>query len=296
LRDRLEEHLATLKRLGVIAGWHDRKIGAGREWEGEISEHLDSAHIILLLISPSFLASDYCHDVELKRAMERHDRGEARVIPVILRPVDWRGAEFGKLQALPRNGVAVTAWGNRDRAFADVARGIREVLAEVPDIVRSPIQRLIRDLERAWVDGNLQGSVLAPDVLVLLRDEWDLKLAESYNPDDMIAGILASDDIYKPIVRSAGQRDWRLDAPKAAVSIMVGMAWSFERSADAQAVVLRWCDVIAKRFRQPVFWPADPGEANDLRDAIYLACFEAKVLQCDRVLELLQRLFGTGPG
>ena len=138
LRDRLEEHLANLKRQGVVSGWHDRKIGAGKEWAGEISEHLESAQIILLLVSSSFLASDYCHDAEMRRALERHDREEARVIPVILRPVDWEGAEFGKLQALPRDAKAVTTWRSRDEAFKNIAEGIRRVVGEFP-IIRSDI-------------------------------------------------------------------------------------------------------------------------------------------------------------
>jgi hypothetical protein len=128
LRDRLEDHLANLKRQGAITGWHDRKIGAGAEWAGEISEQLESARIILLLVSSSFLASDYCHDVEMKRALMRHERGEATVIPVILRPVDWHEAEFGKLQALPKDAKPITKWNNRDEAFADVARGIRTAI------------------------------------------------------------------------------------------------------------------------------------------------------------------------
>ena len=131
LRDELEKHLAILKRQGVITGWHDRKIGAGREWEGEIDAHLNTARVILLLISPDFLVSDYCYDVELKRAMQRHDAREARVIPVILRPVDWKGAPFGKLQALPKDAKPVTLWDNRDEGFRDVARGIREAVEEL---------------------------------------------------------------------------------------------------------------------------------------------------------------------
>ena len=91
LRDQLEKHLAILKRQGVITGWHDRKIGAGTEWKDQIDEHLESAQVILLLVSADFLASDYCYDRELKRAMERHEAGEAREIPVILRSVDWKG-------------------------------------------------------------------------------------------------------------------------------------------------------------------------------------------------------------
>src|SRR4051812_49430546 len=127
LRKRLETHLSLLQAEGVISGWHDRRIAAGTEWDGAISENLDAADIILLLVSADFLASRYCRDVEIKRAMERHEAGAARVIPVILRPVDWHTAPFGKLQALPQDGKAVTEWSNRDKAFTDVARGIREV-------------------------------------------------------------------------------------------------------------------------------------------------------------------------
>jgi hypothetical protein len=120
--------LSLLQAQAVISGWHDRRIEAGTEWDGAISEHLEEASIILLLVSADFLATKYCQDVEIKRAMERHEVGTARVIPVILRPVDaWHTAPFGKLQALPEKGKAVTTWKNRDEAFADIARGIREV-------------------------------------------------------------------------------------------------------------------------------------------------------------------------
>lgn len=115
----------------MIAGWHDRRIAAGTEWAGEIDKHLNSALIILLLISPDFLSSDYCYDLEMKRAMERHERGEARVVPVILRPVYWGDAPFGKLQALPENAKAITTWSNRDEAFKDVAIGIKKVVEEI---------------------------------------------------------------------------------------------------------------------------------------------------------------------
>lgn len=112
LRDKLETHLALLKRQSVIASWHDRKIGAGQEWANQINEYLNSAQIILLLVSSDFLASDYCYDIELKRAMERHKAGEARVIPIILRPCDWQSAPIGGLQALPRDAKPITDWTN----------------------------------------------------------------------------------------------------------------------------------------------------------------------------------------
>ena len=131
LRDELENHLAMLKRDRVISDWHDRRISAGQEWDGKIDEHLNSAEIILLLVSSDFLASNYCYDLEVKRAMERHEAGDARVIPVILRASDWNTAPFAKLQALPKDGIAVKLWPDPDVAFLDIAKGIRRAAAEM---------------------------------------------------------------------------------------------------------------------------------------------------------------------
>lgn len=131
LRDQLEKHLSTLKKNGFIAGWHDRKIGAGEEWEGQIDKHINSAKIILLLVSADFLASDYCYDVEMRRAIERHEAGEARIIPIILRDVDWVGVPFSSFKMLPSDAKPLTTWENRDRAFADVARGIRKAVEDI---------------------------------------------------------------------------------------------------------------------------------------------------------------------
>lgn len=131
LREELVKHLSILRRQGVIEAWHDRKIGAGREWAAEIDANLNDARIILLLISSDFLASDYCYDKEMMRAMERHEAGEAVVIPIILRPCDWQGGQFDKLQGLPKDCKPVTSWANRDEAFTDIARGIRKAVAEL---------------------------------------------------------------------------------------------------------------------------------------------------------------------
>ncbi len=131
LRKALDKQLTLLKRDGLINEWHDHKITGGKEWENEILTHLNSAQIILLLISPDFIASDYCYSIEMQRAMERHERGEARVIPVILRPSDWKSAIFGKLKALPADGKAITRWQDRDEAFLNVAKGIRRAVKEL---------------------------------------------------------------------------------------------------------------------------------------------------------------------
>jgi len=124
----LEKHLGILRRQGIISDWHFRKIGAGKEWEGEIKLHLNTARIILLLVSPNFIESDYCNDVEVKRAMQRHKNKEAIVIPVILRTVAWQKLPFGKLQALPEGAKPVNEWRSRDKAFKNIVEGIRRVV------------------------------------------------------------------------------------------------------------------------------------------------------------------------
>lgn len=117
-----------LKHEGLITSWHDRKITAGDELSGVIDEKLNTSEIILLLVSPDFLASLYCYDIEVTQAMARHDEGAARVIPVILRPCDWTNAPFGKLLAAPCDGKPITKWPDRDEAFLDVVKQIRAAL------------------------------------------------------------------------------------------------------------------------------------------------------------------------
>ena len=135
LRDQLEKHLSGLQRQGLISSWHDRRITAGTALGEAIDSHLDAADTVLLLISPDFIASDYCYEREMNRALERHQKGEARVIPVILRPCDWHGLPFGNLLATPTDGRAITMWPNIDQAFLDVVIAIKNSLK---DFARKP--------------------------------------------------------------------------------------------------------------------------------------------------------------
>lgn len=105
LRNELEKHLMPLKRLGLIDTWHDRRIAAGTELHGEINRHFEDAEVILLLISPDFINSDYCYDIEVAHALERHAKGNARVVPVILKTCDWHDLPFGKLMATPKMAI-----------------------------------------------------------------------------------------------------------------------------------------------------------------------------------------------
>jgi len=131
LCDELNAHLAALKRQSVIKNWTDRQITAGDEWRNEIEKHLDSADLILLLVSSDFLNSDFCYLIETSRALLRHESGDARVIPLIVRPVDWQGLPLSKLQALPKDGKPVTSWPNRDEAWLNVAQGTRRAIEEI---------------------------------------------------------------------------------------------------------------------------------------------------------------------
>jgi hypothetical protein len=133
LLNKLKTHLRPLQREGLIDLWHDRDISAGTEWEQEISQQLKTAQIILLLVSPDFMDSDYCYGIEMKQAIERHERGEAHVIPIILRPVYWQIASLRELQALPVDAKPVVDryWHSPDEAFFNVTEGIRKVVEKV---------------------------------------------------------------------------------------------------------------------------------------------------------------------
>lgn len=126
-RAQLETHLTNLRNLNIISFWHDRMIKPSREWESEIDENLKNADIVILLISPYFLASDYCMGKEVHFAMERHHSAKSQVVPIIVRPCDCKGQPFEKIQGLPMNLKPITRWKNRDAAWLDVSRAIRSI-------------------------------------------------------------------------------------------------------------------------------------------------------------------------
>ena len=146
MRQQLEEHLSFLKRDGVIATWDKSMISAGKEWENEINMQLQTADIILPLISSKFIASDYNWNVLAKGAMERHRDRKARVVPILLRPVDtyWKVA-FPKVKALPEGERPITEWRPYDKAFANIAQGIRVVAEEVTGSP-FPIKKSLRQI------------------------------------------------------------------------------------------------------------------------------------------------------
>lgn len=128
-RQELETHLAPLRRQHLIDVWHDRKIPAGDHLDDTISAHLESADLVLMLISADFVASDYCYTKEMARALERHQAGEARALSIICRPCVFNDLSFARFLLLPTDGRAVSSWLDRDAAWVDVVKGIRGSLA-----------------------------------------------------------------------------------------------------------------------------------------------------------------------
>ncbi len=175
----LKTHLMPLQREGLITLWADIDINAGEEWEKEIHRHLNTAQIILLLISSDFLASEYCYSIEMQRSMERHERGEARVIPIILRPASWQRTPLGKLQALPTDASPITSrkWHDQDEAFYDVAEGIREAVEA--RLVEEERVRKTEEAERARLVEEERMKAQQEEAVRLAEEERARKAAEA---------------------------------------------------------------------------------------------------------------------
>lgn len=172
VRDEIEKQLSTLKRQGVIETWHDRRIGAGEDFAGVIDRHVETDDIILLLVSADFIDSDYCYEREMTRAMERHEAGQAIVIPVILRPCDWHGTPFGRLNATPRDGKPISRYADRD-----------EALLEVTKAVRAAVERLGRNTSQSAAP-NTTESKAAPRELPTGPRSSNLALRKTFSDRD----------------------------------------------------------------------------------------------------------------
>ena len=130
LRKELEVHLAPLERQGLIINWHDGQILPGENLNEKIDKKLFSSDVVLLLISPDFLASDYCYNIEMKKALELHEKKHLIVIPIILRRCHWKNSPFKHLLGLPTDMIPVRSrqWFDQDEAFHIITEGINEMV------------------------------------------------------------------------------------------------------------------------------------------------------------------------
>jgi hypothetical protein len=229
LRRELEKHLSLFHRQGLISSWHDRQIVAGQDWTKAINTHLETASLILLLISADFLASDYCYGMEMKRALERHKANEARVIPILIRPVAWKGAPFEHLEVLPSDARPITMWPNQDEAFANIATGIRTateqlsststhpqygpVASGVPARASNSVptaptdrnrQRMLKRVYATWIVGVLEQSLHGATLIALgleekadvLDNPWRLLVQEMNRPAQLLPEGTRITEVY----------------------------------------------------------------------------------------------------
>lgn len=141
--DRLHVHLKNLTRDGHIETWYDRDILAGSDLDAEIERELEGANLFLLMVSPDFIASDYCVEREMKRALERHAAGAARVVPIIVEECDWKAmSELRQLKAVPTDGRAISGWANPNTAYLNVVQELRRIIevenAPAPTAIAEP--------------------------------------------------------------------------------------------------------------------------------------------------------------
>lgn len=134
-RNILEVHLAQLKRANIITSWHDTMVDAGDDLDKSINQELEDSDIILLLVSPYFLASSYCYNIELQRALEKHNTEEAKIIPVIVNPCEWLESPLKKLKAVPKDGKPISKYPNQHDAFLEITTAIRKIAEKIPLIV-----------------------------------------------------------------------------------------------------------------------------------------------------------------
>jgi hypothetical protein len=128
LKEELDAYLAPLAREGLVTVWSDRAIVPGSQWEQEILDNLEAADVIILLVSAYFMKSEYCWSKEMTRAVQRHEEGSARVVPVIVSHADWEKAPFAALQVLPKDARPISSWHDQSEGWNNVAKGIRKAV------------------------------------------------------------------------------------------------------------------------------------------------------------------------
>lgn len=213
-RRELEAHLSLLKREGVLDAWSFRDIEAGNDWQQKIDIHLDSADLTLLLVSPQFIASRYCWEIEMTRAVERAARRQTILVPIIIRPCDWRTAPFARFQALPENAKPISLWRPRDLGWANVASGLRKLIkqdAEVDRLLTTPERTLQQDTNALEYARQIARS---------MGEHKSRQPEEPENVDEVVAAEAAR--LYVELRRLVGQIN--VAAPELPLQIIVDSA------------------------------------------------------------------------
>jgi hypothetical protein len=315
--DRLQTALKPLVRKEIIDLWADTRIQAGQEWRKEITVALKKARVAVLLVSQNFLASDFIANEEIPPILAAAKDQGLTIVWIPVTASLWEKTEITKYQAAhdPQRPLDGLSRAESNRALVAIAKQIGAaaspsgrlaegiVASRTPSAFRvvdsgtpAPHPSLFRDLEWAIDSGELPKSELGPLLLETLTAEARLEVADSYDAKWVRTGVRLADYYYVLIRPSAGQRDWQRDFAKVATPILVTVARSVKRSADAQALIIRLCEALAQRLRLRVVWPDDPDKLNDAKNALYRACLSSLEVESDRVLMELQGLAVVGPG
>ena len=129
-KDEFVKHLSGLKRLNIIDIWDDRQVKIGDKWDEKIKKHLSDSDIVFFLMSPDFLASEYINDTEIKNTIERHNKNEVRIVPVFVRPCDFKSSILSDFQGVPRDSKYISLWDNQDSAFVQIIQELKKILYE----------------------------------------------------------------------------------------------------------------------------------------------------------------------
>ena len=128
----LKTRLDNIKRSFSLNYWSDHHLQAGGKVHQDILRALETADIVLLIVSPDFIATDYCFDIEVQKALQLYEQGKNTVIPIIIREtLDWVNYNIGQLTALPTKGKPLEDWQSADKFWTNVQQGIRERVAEL---------------------------------------------------------------------------------------------------------------------------------------------------------------------
>jgi tetratricopeptide (TPR) repeat protein len=262
------KHLSELQREGLVRDWYDREITGGSEWAEQINERLNSADIIVLLVSPDFLASEYCCGVEMTRALEREKAHQARVVPVILRPSEWATSALAKFNALPQDGKPVVDWptvnpNEHDHGFLNVVEGLRGVALELrPPAASTPPPESSEVPERPWMRKLRRWPFAVASGLILLCLLGLIGIAAarfrraSQQRSERVRQYLAQGDDQLKVGRYEGAREpyqqaLRLSANNPVASIRLQIIDLAKLRPDAVAFDLRLYELLGQAPRDP---------------------------------------------
>ena len=122
-------HLKSLELTHNIDVWYDGKILPGDKIDSTVLKHLNNSDIVLLLVSPNFLSSMYCMEIELEKAIERCDEGKCIVIPVILsESIIDDSLTFSRLLRVPEDGKPIQKFKPQSNGYVNAVAIIKHMI------------------------------------------------------------------------------------------------------------------------------------------------------------------------